>query len=246
MRHVSVVLFLTAFLLYGWGVVASRGQANETEPEQRTMIALDLMDLEIPGEGSGDEMELPPIQGGERSEEELEPPTPPQGPAEVERGWPKTREASRSAPSPEPGLVPFLLEDPGVGGGSTRPGTETTEDGVPETLTEEFPAELKTVSPPPSHAESLKSSSGTDGSASGGSDVPEVPLLKDEDRGQGVPVGQDASLTMKPMPDLGGTSGASRDSRLSPERRRPEDYLQVREDLDAQLIDIYERYYKDR
>ena len=85
-----------------------------------------------------------------------------------------------------------------------------------------------------------------DASASGGSDVPEVPLLKSEDRGQRVPVGRDSSLTMKPLPDLRGTSGASRDFRPSPERRRPEDTLQVREDLDAQLIDLYERYYKDR
>jgi hypothetical protein len=246
MRHVSVALLLTVFLLSGWGVAASRGRANETEPERRTMIALDLMDLEIPGEDSGDEMELPPIQGVDRSRVEPEPPTPPQEPAEVEQSWSETPEAKRSAQSPEPGLVPFLLEDPGVGGGSARPGTETTGDRVPETLTGEFPDELKTVSPPPSHAESLKLPPGMDAGASGGSDVPEVPLLKSEDWGQRVPVGQDSSLTMKPLPDLGGTSGASRDSRPSPERRRPEDTLQVHEDLDALLIDIYERFYKDR
>ena len=71
-------------------------------------------------------------------------------------------------------------------------------------------------------------------------------MLKSEDQGQWLPVGQDSSLTMKPLPDLRGTSGASRDSGYSPEPRRPEDYLQVREDLDAQLIDLYERYYRDR
>jgi len=246
MRHLSVVLFLTVCLLSGWGLVASPGQANEMEPEQRTMIALDLMDLEIPGEGSGDEMELPPIQGAEKSEMEPEPATPPWEPAEVERSRPETPEASRSVQSPEPGLAPFLLEDPGVGGGSTRPGTETTGYREPETLTGEFPAELKTVSPPPSSAERLKLPSGMDTSASGGSDVPEVPLLTSEDRGQRLPVGQDSSLTMKPLPDLRGTSGASPDSRPLTERQRPEDYLQVREGLDAQLMDIYERYYKDR
>ena len=246
MRHVSVVLFLTVYLLSGWGVVASRGQENETDPERRTLLALDLTDLEIPGEDSGDEMELPPIQGAERREAEPEPPTPPQEPAEVEWSRPEIPEASRSAYSPEPGLVPFLLEDPEFGGGSTRPGTETTGDRAPETLTGELPAELKTVSPPPTHAESLKLPSGMDSSASGGSDVPEVPLLKSEDRGQRLPVGQDSSLTMKPLPDFVGTSDASRDSRPSPERRRPEDTLQVREDLDGQLIDLYERYYKDR
>ena len=247
MRHLAVVLFIAVFLLSGSGLVASRGQANETETERRTMIALDLTDLEIPGEGSSDEMELPPIQGVEKSEMEPEPPTPPREPAEVEWSRPETPEASRSALSPEPGLVPFLLEDPGVGGVSTRPGAETTGDRVPEALTGEFPAELKTVSPPPSRAERLKLPSGMDASASGGSDVPEVPLLTSEDRGQRLPAGQDSPLTMKPLPDLRGTSGAaSRDSRPSPERRRPEDYVQVREDLDAQLIDLYERYYKDR
>ncbi len=246
MRRVSVVLFLAVFLLSEWGVVASCGRANETEPGQRTMIALDLMDLEIPGEGSGAEMELPPIQGAERSEAEPELPTPPQEPAEVEWSRPKTPEATRSAQSPEPGLVPFLLEDPGVGGGSTLPGTETTGDRAIETVTGEFPAELKPVSPPPSRDESLKLPSGMDASASGGPDVPEVPLLESEDRGLRVPVGQDSSLTMKPLTDLRGMPGDGRESRPSPERRRPEDYLQVREDLDAQLIDLYERYYKDR
>jgi hypothetical protein len=246
MRHVSVVLFLAVFLLSGWGIVASRGQANETEPPRRTMIAMDLMDLEIPGEGSGDEMELPPIQGAEKSEMEPEPPTAPREPAEIGRSRREAPEVSRAAHSPAPGLVPFLLEDPGVEGGSTLPGTETTVDRASETLTGEFSDELKPVPPPSSHAEGLKLPYGTDTSASGGSDVPEIPLLKSEDRGQRVPVGQDSSLMMKPLPDLRGTSGVSRDSRPSPERRRPEDYLQVREDLDAQLIDIYERYYKDR
>ena len=246
MRNASVVLLLTVFLLSQGGVVASRGQANETDPERRTMIALDLMDLEIPGEGGGDEMELPPIQGAERSEVEPETPTPLREPAQVEWSRSEIPEAGRSAHSPGPGLDPFLLEDPGFGGGSTRPGTETTGDRALETVTGEFPAELKTVSPPPSRAESLKLPSGMDASASGGPDVPEVPLLETEDRGQRVPVGQDSSLTMKPLTGLRGMPGASRESRPSPERRRPEDYLQVREDLDAKLIDLYERYYKDR
>jgi len=246
MRHFSVGLLLLVFLLSGLGVVVSRGHADETEPERRMMIALDLMDLKIPGEGSGDEMELPPIQGAEGSEAEAEPPTPPPEPAKVERSRRETPEASRSAQSPAPGLTPFLLEDPGVGDGSTRPGTETTEYRAPETLPGEFPAELKTIPPPPSRAEGLKLPSETGSSASGGSDVPEIPMLKSQDQGQRLPVGQDSSLTMKPLPDLRGTSGVGRDSGYSPEPRRPEDYLQVREDLDAQLIDLYERYYRDR
>ena len=246
MRHVSVVLFLAVFLLSGRGVVASRGQVNETEPERRTMIALDLTDLEIPGEGSEDEMEMPQIQGAEMREVEPVPPAPPREPAEVERSRRETPEASRSVQSPAPGLVPFLLEDPGVGGGSTGSGMEATGDRAPETVTGEFPAELKTVPPPPSHSQSLKLHSGMDVSASGRSDVPEIPLLKGEDMGQRVPVGQDSSLMMKPFPELRRVPGASRHSMPSPESRRPEDYLQVREDLDARLIDLYERYYKNR
>jgi hypothetical protein len=211
------------------------------------MIALDLMDLEIPGEGSGDEMELPPIQGAEESEVESEPPPPPLERAEVERSRRETTEASSSARPPASGLAPFLLEDLAGGGrGSTRPATKAMGDPAPETLSGEFPAELKTVPPPPSRTESLKLPSELKESASGGSDVPEIPLLKSQDLGQQVPVGQDSSLTMKPLSDLRGTQGASRDARSSPERRGPEDYLQVREDTDAQLIDLYERYYKDR
>jgi hypothetical protein len=246
MRHLSVVFVLSVGLLAGWGLVASRGLATETEPGRQMMIALDLMDLEIPGEGSGDEMELPPIKGVEKSDLEPEPTTPTREPPEPEWSRPETPEVNRSVHSSEPGLVPFLLEDPGVGGGSTRPGAVTTGDLAPEAPTGEFPAELKTVSPPPSRDERLKLPSGMDTGDSGGSDVPEVPLLTSEDPGQRVPMGQDSSLTMKPLPDLRGTSGASRDVRPSPKDRRPENYLQVREDLDAKLIDIYERYYKDR
>jgi hypothetical protein len=243
MRHLSVVLFLVVCLLSGLGFFASRGLANETEPERRTMIALELMDLEIPGEGSRDEMELPPIQGAEKSEMEPERPTPPREPAEVETSRPETPEASRSVQSPEPGLVPFLLEDPGVGGGSTRPGTEMAGDRAPETLTEEFPAELKTVSPPPSRAETLKMPSVGDASGSGD---PDLPLLKDLEGSQEVSVGRDSSLTMKPLPDLRGSSSGGRDAGGSQEPRQPEDYLQVREDFDEQLVDLYERYYKGR
>jgi len=246
MRHVSVVLLLAIFLLVGWGVVQSRGQANATGPGGGTLVALDLMDLEIPGEDSGDEMELPPIQGTQKSEVEPEPQAPPVEPAEVEPSRYEAPEASRSAQSPAPGLTPFLLEDPGVGDGSPRWGAEATVDPAPEILPGDFPAELKTVPPPPSRAESLKLPSGTDTSASGGPDVPELPLLRSEERGQRDPLGQDSPFTMKPLPDLSGTSGARRDPAPSTERRRPEDYLQVRENTDAQLIDIYERYYKDR
>ena len=179
MRHIAVVLILAVFLLSGWGVPVSRGQANETEPGQWQMIALDLMDLEIPGEEGGSEMELPPIQGEERSELEPEPSAPPPEPVEVERSSPEIPEPSRAAQSPAPGLAPFLLEDPAAGEGrSPQSGTDATRDRAQETLpADDFPAELKTVPPPPSRAESLKLSSETGASASGPSEAPEIPLL---------------------------------------------------------------------
>ena len=202
MRHVSVVLLVAVFLVSGLAVVAGHGHANEADSEGRQMIALDLTDLEITGEGSGSEMELPPIQGAEGSEVEPEPPPPPPEPAEVERSQLEIPAETRPVPSPDPGLAPFLLEDPGEGSAvSTQPRKETAEAPVTETSTEEFPAELKAVPPPPSRAESLKLPSEEDVSAStSGSDEPELPVLKDPGGGQTVSVGQDSSLTMKPLP----------------------------------------------
>jgi len=247
MRTAFVVLLLTLFFVSGWGVAAGLGQENETEARGWTTVALDLMDLEIPGEGGEDEMELPPIQGAEPSEVEAEPPAPSREPAEVESSPFAAPEVSRSVYEPAPGLSPFLLEEPaGVAEGAVPAGTRAGGAGTAETPTEEFSYELKTVSPPPAHGERLKLPSGMETSAAGSSDVPEIPLLKGEERGYQVPEGQDASLKMKPFPDLSGTAGARRGARVSPQRRRPEDSLQVHEEMDARLIDLYERYYKDR
>lgn len=248
MRHFFVGCLLAVFLLSGGAVVPSSGQGRDTESEKQTTIALDLMDLDIPGDGGGDQMDLPPIQETERPVDVAEPPAPQPKPAEAELSGTEMPEAGRSVQSPMPGMVPFLLEGAGSGTGTTRAATKPTGGPDPEALIQELPAELKTVPPPPSRAESLKLPSGLDVGPSGEPAVPEIPLLKGQDRGQQTPMsgGQDSSLTMKPFPDLDEAPGASRDLRPSRAGRRPEDYLQIREDIDSRLIEIYERYYKDR
>jgi hypothetical protein len=151
--------------------------------------------------------------------------------------------------SPVPGIAPFLLEGSGRrGAGTTQAGTRPAGTRDLETPLEEIPAELKTVPPPPSRAGSLKLPSGTDVSVSGEADLPEIPLLKGEDREQQTPVagGQGSGLTMKPMQGLDGTPVVNPDARSSQRGRKAEDYLQVREDFDSRLIEIYERYYKKR
>jgi hypothetical protein len=248
MTHVLVAVFLALFLVSGWGVAPSRGQERGKGPEKGMTTAMDLMDLDIPGEGSGDEMELPPIQGKEKREAEPAPPAAPRKPAQAERSMSEVPEVSRSVKSPKPGLNPFLLEEPEVSDGTTRVGSEPAGEGAPEPLPDEIPAELKTVSPAPSHAESLKLPAGTDAGASGSSEVPEIPLLKGEDQWQQAPAPgvRDSPLTMKPLPDLRESSAARPDSSPSRKTRRPEDTLQVREDIDARLIHLFERFYKDR
>ncbi len=248
MRNGAVVFIITVFLFSSWGIVPSHGQAGETQPEVRTLLALDLMDLEIPGEDDGDEMALPPIQGSDKPE--VEPPPVPDTPKPAETGanvsdFPPV---SRSAPAaaPEPGLVPFLLEEPQLETETPRSVYETSPEPTPATLTDEFPAELKEVPPPPSRAESLKLHSGPEMRSAGESDVPEIPMLKGEGGGPQAPLGQDSALTMKPLPELRGTSSTSFGSRPIQAGRQPKDYLQVREDIDAQLFDLYERYYKSR
>ena len=241
---------LVVFLLPGWGVFPSSGQERETVSEKQTTVALDLMDLDIPGEGGGDQMDLPPIQESEEPSDVARPPAPQQEPAEAELGKTEMPQAGRSVSSPMPGMVPFLLEGAGAGrgGGTTGAATKATEGPDPETLIKELPTELKTVPPPPSRAESLKLPSGLDAGTSGETSVPEIPLLKGEDRGQETPApgGQDSSLTLKSFEDSREAHGAGRVSKPSRVGRRPEDYLQVREDIDSRLIEIYERYYKDR
>ncbi len=249
MRHFAVALSIAALLLAPWGTAPSLGQETGRRAAGRMMIALDLMDLEIPGEGGGNEMELPPIQETERPEVEAVPSSPPERDGGFEPGRAELPPAGISSPSPGPGLAPFLLEEADMGGDKGRAVTEPAGGRSSGALVEDLPAELKAVPPPPTHAESLKLPSGMDGSPSRGSDVPEIPLLKGGDRGQPTSPpagGGDSFLTLKPLPDRGGTPGARLDARATRERRRPEDYLQVREEIDSRLIEIYERYYKNR
>jgi hypothetical protein len=202
------------------------------------------MDLDIPGEGSGEGMDLPPIQEKERPDEENVPPETARQPAEGERDRGGVEEATRSAESPKGGIVPFLLEEPEVRRGATGAGSGTTAEPASGESLEDIPVRLKTVSPPPSHADSLRLHPGAETSEGGPSQAPEIPLLKGADRGQSGP---EPSLMMKPLPDVPGHSEARRPAAtLSQPSRRPEDTLQVREDIDARLLEIFERYYRSR
>jgi len=212
------------------------------------MIALDLMDLDIPGEGSGDQLELPPIEEPVSPVEEATPLIPEQKPVVGERTLTEIPAARTPVQSPLPGIAPFLLEGSGRGEGTTKAATKPAGTSDIETALEEIPAELKTVPPPPSRAGSLKLPSGTDARAAGEADLPEIPLLKGEAREQQRPVlgGQASGLTMKPVQGLDGTPVVSPDARSSQQARQAEDYLQVREDFDSRLFEIYERFYKKR
>lgn len=249
MRSLPVSLFVAVFSLCGWGVLPGNGQVRETAEGIPIRVALDLMDLDIPGEGGGDEMELPPIQGAERPEKEGVPAESARQPAEGERSRSGVEEARRPKEAPAPGVVPFLLEEPGARQGTTRAGSVTTAEPAAGEGLEDVPVLLKAVPPPPSHTDGLRLDSGTETRKGGPSQVPEIPLLKGEDGGQrqAEPSLQDPSLTMKPLPDPPGVSEAHRPAAGPSQRsRRPEDTLQVREDIDARLLEIFERYYKDR
>lgn len=249
MKHILVGCLLSLFILSAGGPVTTRGQAEGSEMGDRTVVALDLMDLELPGEDDGDQMELPPI--GEPGSPDKAPPRPGSEPPapRLEGMGTETPASAESAGSPEPGIAPFLLEGTRERPGSTRPAATSAEGLDAEIPLDEIPTELKAVTPPPSRADSLKLPSGADASGSGEPDIPEIPLLTTEDaRGRETSVSgeQDSSPTLKPLSDLYGTSGAG--SREAPAQagRQQEDYLQVREDIDARLIEIYERFYEDR
>lgn len=251
MRNIAVGFLSAVFLLSGGGGAPCSGQVRDAESAERTTIALDLMDLDIPGESRGDLMELPPMQERESPAAEEHPRVPQRGFAEVESSETEMPKAGRAASSPVPGMVPFLLDGldgTGMGGVRSRSMTQPAGERDPDALIQELPGDLKAVPPPPSRAESLKLPSGMDMSEARDSDVPEIPLLKDEDRGQQAPSsgGWGPSLTMKPLPDLAGTPEAGSDSKPFPATRRPEDYLQIREDLDSRLMEVFERFYKDR
>jgi len=249
MRRVSLGFALAVLVLSLAGAVPASGQLGEKGSEEQKPVALDLMDLDIPGEGSEDQLELPPIQETQ-SPAPVTPASPsPERPAEAKMSPAAGSKAGAgSAASPLPGMIPFLLEGSVGGQGTTKAATKPTGASPPVTSVEDLPAELKTVPPPPSHAGGLKVPSGADGKASGESALPEIPMLREEAKGQQAPgvVGTGSSLTMKPLPDLHGTPASDKDAGLAPEDRRPEDYLQVREDIDSRLIEIYERFYKRR
>jgi hypothetical protein len=207
------------------------------------------MDLDMPGDSSGDQLELPPIEEPASPVEEATPSIPEQEPAVVERTPTQMPAARTPVESPLPGIAPFLLEGSGKrGAGTTQAGTRPAETRDLEGALEDIPAELKTVPPPPSRTGSLKLPSGTDVSVSGETDLPEIPLLKggDSEQQTSVPGGSGSGLTMKPMQGLDGTPVVDPDARSSQRARQAEDYLQVREDFDSRLIEIYERFYKNR
>jgi hypothetical protein len=206
------------------------------------------MELDIPGEGEGDPMDLPPMEEPERATAEPTPSTPPQASTVVESSRSDVPPEKGTVPPPSTGMAPFLLEGADRGGEKSRAATapaETYDAAVP---VEELATELKAVPPPSSRAETLKVPPDTEPEASGELAVPEIPLLKAEERAQGMSVSsdQDPSLIMKPLSDLYSSEAVSRSSAPSRPSRRPEDYLQVREDIDARLIKIYERFYKSR
>ena len=248
MRRVLIGCLLAVTLLSLGGVVLIRAQAREPGSDEPMVIALDLMDLDIPGEGSGDQLELPPIEEPVSPVEEATPSIPEQKPVVVERPPVEIPAARSPVQSPLPGIAPFLLEESGRGTGTTKAATKPAGTRDFETALEEIPAELKTVPPPPSRAGSLKLPSGTDVGVAGEADLPEIPLLKGQDREQQRPVsgGQGSGLTMKPMLGLDGTPVVSQGSRSSQQARGAEDYLQIREDFDSRLFEIYESFYKKR
>lgn len=248
MRRLSIGCLLVATLLWLGGVVVGSAQAREPGSDKPMMIALDLMDLDIPGEGSGDQLELPPIEEPMSPVEEATPSIPEQKPVVDERAQTEMPAARSPVQSPLPGIAPFLLEESGRGTGTTKAATKPAGTRDLGTALEEIPAELKTVPPPPSRAGSLKLPSGADAAVAGEADLPEIPLLKGEDRAQQGPVpgGYGSGLTMKPMQGLDGAPVVSPDARSSQQARQAEDYLQVREDFDSRLFEIYETFYKKR
>jgi hypothetical protein len=262
MRRVSVGCLLAITLLALWILIVTDAQAREPGDDETMMIALDLMDLDIPGEGSGDQLELPPIEEpvvpAKKAPpsipepvipaKEVPPSIPEKEPVVVERTPAPMPAARPPVESPMPGIAPFLLEGPDRAAGTTKASTRPTETRDFEAAIQEIPAELKTVPPPPSRAGSLKVPSGTDVRGAGEADLPEIPLLKGADTGQEMPVpgAVGSGLSMKPMQGLDGTSVVSPDARSSQSSRRAADHLQIHEDFDSRLIEIYEGYYKNR
>ena len=162
MRRLSIGCLLVATLLSLGGVVVGSAQAREPGSDKPMMIALDLMDLDIPGEGSGDQLELPPIEEPMSPVEEATPSIPEQKPVVDERPQTEIPAARSPVQSPLPGIAPFLLEESGRGTGTTKAATKPAETRDFGAALEEIPAELKTVPPPPSRAGSLKLPSGTE------------------------------------------------------------------------------------
>ncbi len=204
--------------------------------EGRTRVALDLMDLDVPGEGGGDRLELPPLEEPSKPAPEPAPPSSPKaGGVEGEKGREVPPPRASSPPEP-PDLVPLLL-----------PETEEVQAPRPAggEAAEEIPIELKAVSPVPVDSERLKlPSAGAEGGGGEGG-IPEMPLLPDSGGAGGPePAPPVSVMPLKPLPGLEGKGIRSGGSVHSGKSRRPEDFLRFHEEMDTHLIEIYKRFYE--
>lgn len=223
------------------GVPRDPAMVSGTDPVPY-LLCLDLMELEIPGDKGGEQLDLPPLR--DAREPERKAPTPAvrtEPPAQPPSG---VRSREEAAPPPAPGLSPLMLPEPERG----RVGTRLPGEAAYPPPKGDLSTDLKPVAPPRSRPGELKVPAEGGATPRSQESAPDLPLLR---RGQGGPrplgePGRDSVLTLKSA-----TGG-------SPERTAPleigggvsSDFSMrsggVPEPIDPILERIYERYYKHR
>ena len=225
-----------------------------------TRICLELMDLDSPEQGQ-EEMELPPLKAGEE-----EKPARGEAPASKVLSVPETRRSGEPVPkadvalpplkmpagvweepvrkaAPAVGLSPMILPPP--------PPIITEQELMPLKALEprgvatKEPASLKAVAPPAARDQGLKLPSSGAGSPVESS-PPEMPILvgtgdREEPQALMAP-----PLPVKPVQK----TAASQDSQGAPgvlaEADAAKKTAAPGEDLDSKLVEIYERFYRNR
>jgi len=255
MRRIFPSIFVLLLLSGSVRAAPGPGSVSAGFSEEGVRVCLELMELEAPESGSSSQMELPPLRSPEEPQKETLTPPKSQDPGEKERR--KALEKVAPVETPKRGALPAGTVAPGLEPLPMRPSGESHEPVGSALLPEEeevepavlpfqeIPGQLKEMPAPDSGP--LQLSVPTAAAPPERAQAPEIPLLGEVPVASGSRGSSEKGMAL-PLMAPGESSTAPRnadvDSRVLLQSDSPEKYLDHHEEIDADLIRIYRRFYR--